>query len=282
MTQRVTEQDGYEEAVLLFDAELTGVEQEFTLADFEALVEGRSSLEPYAASVVRAAYVVVGAALAVRGVVLFTFKVDEEGTVDASFNLPLRYLADNAGPGPDLGSGPIRLSCRGRCPVPWHSVNLWEPLEGGDRDSIALVQKAVWRNRLGLKPTGVLDRLAEDELVLVENPVGEDHVPERPAGEARRPKARGRRQPARETPLQQEPAGHAATGMDLQQLLRQHNERLAEMRMKHRTELAEQQQSYLEQIKACREEIRELRAALRHEQQHARRLQALLRGEPLS
>ncbi len=278
MTNQVTDQDGYEEAVLLFDADLAGIESELPMAEFDALVAGRSGLEQWAASVVQAAYVVVGVALSVRAVVLFTFRVDEEGTVDPSFNLPLRYLADNAGPGPDLGAGPIRLSCRGRCPVPWHSVNLWEPREGGEEDSVRLVQKAIWRNRLGLKPSGALDRAQGDDLMLVENLVGVEAPPDAPAGQDGPPPARGNGQASpREADAIQD-----VQPMDLQKLIRSHSDRLAEISSKYRAELARQQQGYLEQIKSCREEIRELKSALRHEQQRSRRLQALLRGEPLS
>jgi Skp family chaperone for outer membrane proteins len=72
----------------------------------------------------------------------------------------------------------------------------------------------------------------------------------------------------------------AAGEVNLENLIRQHNDRLSEVSSKFREELAEQQQSYLTQIKDCREEIRSLKSALRHEQQRSRRLQALLRGDP--
>lgn len=68
--------------------------------------------------------------------------------------------------------------------------------------------------------------------------------------------------------------------VNLENLIRQHNERINQVSDKYRAELLEQQQGYLNQIRSCREEIRELKAALRHEQQQSRRLQALLRGEP--
>lgn len=257
----MTDLDGYAEAVLLFDAELSAIEWEFTPVQFDALVAGEAGLEAFAASVVRAAFVVVGAALSVRAAVFFTFKVDEAGHVDPHFNLPLRYLADNAGPGPDLGTGPIRLACRGRCSVPWHSVNLWEPREDGESGSIQIVQRAVWRNRLGLKPRGALHRPAagSDDLLLEENA-----------------------NPARRQLLEErltETFGEQGR-LDLESLIRQQNERMNQVSDKYRTELAKQQQGYLEQIKHCREEIRQLKAALRNEQERSRRLQSLLRGEP--
>lgn len=264
----MTEQDGYAEAVLLFDADLNGIDSEYTTSDFEALIGGGADLSRFAASVVRAAFVVVGAALSVRAMVFFSFKVDENGRADRSFNLPLRYLADNAGPGPDLGTGAIRLACRGQCPVPWHSVNMWEPVTDPERGSIELVQKVVWRNRLGLKPSGALRRVEEDDLELVENGHIRSHSQNLGNGSVRMMEARLTETFGEEGKL------------DLQNLIRQHNERLSEVSSKYREELAVQQQTYLSQIRSCREEIQALKSELRHEQQKSRRLQALLRGDP--
>ena len=254
----MTDENGYVEAVLLFDADTAAVDHELTGEDFAAFVAGEGALTQYAASVVRAAFVVVGAALSVRAMVFFTFKVDEDGAVDGTFNLPLRYLADNAGLGPDVGAGVIRLACRGQCPVPWHAVNLWEPLGEGEDGSLGLVQRAVWRNRLGLKPSGAIDRVLDDRVELLEH-----------SGVAKR---------TLESRLT-ETFGEEGR-VDLEKLIRQHNDRLVEVSEKYRSELADQQQGYLDQIRSCRDEIRELKAALRHEQQKSRRLQALLRGEP--
>jgi len=262
----VTEQDGYEEAVLLFDADLKGIDSEYTASDFEALIAGGASLSQFAASVVKGAFAVVGAALSVRAMVFFTFKVDEDGIADSNFNLPLRYLADNAGPGPDFGAGPIRLACRGQCPVPWHSVNMWEPVGDPDDGSMELVQKVIWRNRLGLRPSMAIDTVLQpDNLELVENGIA-GHNGQRTSLKVME---------ARLT----ETFGEEGK-VSLENLIRQHNERVSEMSSKYRAELAEQQQTYLTQIKECRDEIQALKSELRNEQQKSRRLQALLRGDP--
>mgnify|MGYP001811884116 CR=1 FL=1 len=262
----MTEQDGYEEAVLLFDADLSGIESEYTSSDFEALTGGGATLSQFAASVVHAAFTVVGSALSVRAMVFFTFKVDEDGLADSNFNLPLRYLADNAGTGPDLGAGPIRLACRGQCPVPWHSVNMWEPVSDPENGSIELVQKVIWRNRLGLRPSAAIDTVLQaDNLELVENGLASQN------GQ----RASLKMMEARLT----ETFGEEGK-VNLENLIRQHNERLSEVSSKYRAELAEQQQTYLSQIKDCRDEIQALKSELRNEQQKSRRLQALLRGDP--
>ena len=112
----MSESNGLEEVILLFNPEGTAVTGEMVYADFEALIDQAAVLEEQAASVVKAAYVLVGTGLAVRWVVLFVFQVDEDGFVDASFNVPLAYLAQNAGAGPDIGNGPLPLACKGQCP----------------------------------------------------------------------------------------------------------------------------------------------------------------------
>lgn len=262
----MTEQDGYEEIVLLFNAELKGIDGEYTAPDFKALLEGGATLPRHAASVVKAAFAVVGAALSVRAIVFFSFKVDEDGLADPSFNLPLRYLADNAGPGPDLGTGTVRLACRGQCPVPWHSVHLWEPVSDAESGSIELVQKAVWRNRLGLKPSGALgDAVDDDAVELVET----------------RPRLQIQQQTQQKALEARLTETFGEEGkVNLEKLIRQHNDRLSEVSDKYRSELVSQQQGYLEQIRNCRQEIQQLKSALRNEQQKSRRLQALLRGDP--
>ena len=89
--------EGMEEIVLLFADDGTAVTSEMRLTEFDALVNQAATLDEYAASVVKAAYGVVASGLTLRGLVFFHFKVDEEGAVDASFNVPLRYLVRNAG-----------------------------------------------------------------------------------------------------------------------------------------------------------------------------------------
>ena len=138
---------GQQEVVMLFNSE-GEVCEEMHFSTFENYLAGKQNLESFAASVVKAAYCVVGNGLSVRGVVFFLFTVDEDGNIDPDFNLPLQYLVQQAGIGDDLGQGGIRRASRGQCPVPWHAVNLWDPdSEGG----VQLVQSRVYRNKLKLK-----------------------------------------------------------------------------------------------------------------------------------
>ncbi len=256
-TSESDQQDGLEEAVMLFEPDSFSVAREMRFSDFEELTEGTSTLDAFAASIARGAYVLVGTGLSVQGVVFFQFKVDEDGRIDASFNVPLRYLVDNAGLGPDLGTGPIRLACRSQCPVPWHSINLWEPEGEGDEHTAQKLQKIIWRNRLGLKPQS-----------LITNRVTEDFVLE------------DARDDTRDLQAKLTEAFGEEGKLDLEKMIRHRNEQLTDVSTKYRSDMEQQQQTYLDQIRSCRDEIQKLKVELRNERERSRRLQQLLRGGP--
>ena len=62
-------------------------------------------------------------------------------------------------------------------------------------------------------------------------------------------------------------------------LIRLHTDQLSAAKLKFRDDLQQHQQVYLDQLRVCKEEIRELKVALRQEQSRNRRLQQMLRGE---
>ena len=245
----MSQQDAFAEGVFFFDG--NDVAAEMTYGEFEALLNGAATLQQFAASLARAAYVVVGTGLAVRGVVCFLVRVDEEGRVDPEFRVPLRHLVRHAGPGPDIGAGPIRLACKSQCSVSWHATNLWEPDGSGEDHSIRRVQKAVWRNRLGLRLTRT------------------DDVKFEPTQDGLRAQ--------KEQKIDQAFGGEGR--VSLPQLIRQHSHNLDAVTRKYRADLEQQQQIYLDQIRGCRDEIQRLKSLLKHEQNRNRRLQALLRGD---
>lgn len=285
-------QDGAQEMVVVFDASGSTVELELGFDAFQALVARRETLCSHAASLVRAAYVQVAAGLAVRAVVFFQFRVDEEGRLDPTFNLPLEYMANNAGLGPDLGLGRIRMASRAQCPVPWHAINLWEPATVGDAHAAQLVQKAVWRNRLGLKPAPVTKvrraavasptqrrkpHEAVQELDEALGATAEIRVAEQQRFGSRLAVGGGAGVEGLQT------SGHTsrsrARGAAADRASVATDGGLTPPPEHLRSELQRQQQSYLDQIKACREEIQKLKSSLRHERERNRRLQQLLRGD---
>lgn len=276
-------QDGAQEVVVLFDATGSKVDLEMRYAQFNALLGQKATLSSHAASTVKAAYAQVGTGLSVRAVVFFLFKVNEQGYVDPAFNLPLDYMAQHAGEGPDLGSGPISMACRSQCPVPWHGINMWEPAEGRAHPAM-LVQKLVWRNRLGLKvapPAAAADTREAREARPAARPLDVTARLEAVVNGSGGNEADA--EPVRAQLKSMDNKLTAAFGeagrVSVTQYTRQHREQLGQVAHRFRSEMARQQQGYLDQIRACREEIQQLKAALRHEKERNRRLQQLLRGD---
>jgi len=249
----MSRKEPFAEAVYFFQDE--NIVSEMLFTEFESVLNQAAGLDQFAASIVRCAYAAVGTGLAVRGVVCFQLNVDEEGMADPGFNIPLRHLLRHGGSGPDLGAGAVRLACRGQCSVPWHANNLWDPQESNGEHPVVLIQRAVWRNRLGLK----LVPQQFDEL----------------SGEV-----------SGEGNLEQKQLEQKITetfGVDgklsLQQLIRQNGQQVQVLQDRFRTDMERQQQIYLDQVRDCRSEIQRLKGLLRQEQNRNKRLQQLLRGE---
>ncbi len=113
------------EAVFFFDE--SGVCKEMMYPEFEAILDGVVGINEWAGDSVRASYVVINGQHQVESCVLFTISFDRQGLASKSWNLPLRHLVDTAGAGPNLGAGPIRLSCKSQCSVAWHHADMWDP-----------------------------------------------------------------------------------------------------------------------------------------------------------
>jgi hypothetical protein len=127
------------------------ISQQMLLPEFDALLDQVISLPEYADTEMKLAYVKVNRALKVTAAVLFLLKFDHHGAADKRWNLALDHLAQHTPYGPDLGAGPIRLSCRSQCSVAWHQQQLWDPnLELAD-NTLKRIAEAVSRNTLGLK-----------------------------------------------------------------------------------------------------------------------------------
>ena len=274
---------GQQEVVMLFNSE-GNVMAEMYFSTFERLLSGNNTLEGHAASVVKAAYCVVGNGLAVRGVVFFLFSVNEEGYIDPAFNRPLRYLVQQAGIGEDLGQGGIRKASRGQCPVPWHAVNLWEP---ESEKGLSQVQSRIYRNKLKLKnSTGCRDDdFFPPQLMSIElssSDAREDVDYQLQGNGLHTLRSSEELHTQEKTKLfaakLTEVFGEAGK-LSLQDLIRLHTEQLEQAKMQYREQIDAQQMSYLDQLRCAREEVHELKVALRQEQGRNRRLQQMLRGD---
>ncbi|WP_320825603.1 hypothetical protein [Reinekea sp.] len=149
------------EAIIFFGKQ--AIAKEMRYSEFEAVLDGVVGITELANRQVNAAYVKITSALKVHSIVTFQIEFNDSGFADEDWNIPLRHLADNAGPGPDLGAGPIRLACRSQCSVSWYQRELWEPNQR-EIDHFQLLQEAITRNKLGL----ITD--AEDDVPLVSAP----------------------------------------------------------------------------------------------------------------
>ncbi|WP_347331292.1 hypothetical protein [Marinimicrobium locisalis] len=139
------------EAVYLFSGDKLA--REMLYPEFEAVLDGFVPVPEYANRTAKAAYLTISPQLTISAAVFFVIEFDARGLADRRWNLPLQQLIQQAGQGPDLGGGPIRLVCFSQCPVAWQQKNLWDPQMEPGRNSFVLLRKAVARNRLGLVRT---------------------------------------------------------------------------------------------------------------------------------
>lgn len=125
--------------------------RQMLFTEFEALLDGLSSVPDYEDQDAQAVYSVIDRYGNIEALVFFEIYFDEDSHADASWNLPVEKLAAISGKGPDLGAGPIRLACRSQCAINWHQNDLWDPdMNPGTNDFLA-IKKAVTANRLRLK-----------------------------------------------------------------------------------------------------------------------------------
>ena len=159
------------------------VSRQMLFSEFEALLDGLSSIPDYVDEDAYAVYSVIGQYGEIEAAVFFKIYFDEESHADTSWNVPVEKLAAVSGRGPDLGAGPIRLACRSQCAINWHQDDLWDPdMNPGANDFLAL-RRAVNANRLRFrfkeKPEGEpvgIPTLAKGEVPVVGKPKAESPV----------------------------------------------------------------------------------------------------------
>ncbi|WP_394558987.1 chromosome partitioning protein ParA [Aquipseudomonas alcaligenes] len=244
------------EAVLFFNER--GICKEMLFPEFEALLDNVVNMPELADQQMRLAYVLINPRLLVRAVVFFYLDFDENGGADKGWNLPLRHLADNAGRGPDLGAGPIRLACRSQCPVSWHQMHLWDPSLAPGKNDLVLVRDAVKRNAIGLlveedAPVVLAERLqvaAEDKW----------QAPD----------------PARQELEKQAERNEQEHRLKTAQLIKQQRLRISTLGKQHEEELARLKLAGDEQQRALQTEIHNLHQALRQQEELNNSLKAQL------
>ncbi len=244
------------EAVLFFNER--GICKEMLFPEFEALLDNVVSMAEFADQQMRLAYVLINPRLLVRAVVFFYLDFDENGSADKGWNLPLRHLADNAGRGPDLGAGPIRLACRSQCPVSWHQMHLWDPSLAPGKNDLALLRDTVKRNALGL--------LVEEEAPVV--------LPERLQVAAE--DTWQAPDPAREQAEKQAEQKEQEHRLKTAQLIKQQRLRISTLGKQHEEDLARTRLAAEERHRAQQAEIVALQQALRQQEELNNSLKAQL------
>lgn len=240
------------EAVYLFGIADPTVELHWS--EFEALTTRAAPMPAFGGQELKGAYVQIGAELAVTAFAAFLIEFDKEGYVDTEWNIPLRDLVRNAGRGPDLGHGSIKLASRRQCSIPWHIHHLWTPSE----NDCAKVQRLVDRNKLGLVSRG-----------------------QPPAEQWSEPPARQQRAPRMQKTLDRRMGRverELGPSLSVEQLVTQHARKIKKVKEEHRKMMMAITKDYDEQTNRLKKEVAALRRQLADEIDRNRRLGDLLRN----
>lgn len=247
------------EAVLFFNER--GLCKQMLFPEFEALLDNVVNMPEFADEQMRLVYVLINPRLMVRAAVFFYLDFDERGSADSGWNLPLRHLADNAGRGPDLGAGPIRLACRSQCPVSWHQMHLWDPSLAPGKNDLVLIRDLIKRNSLGL--------LVEEEAPVV--------LPERlQVADEEKWKAPD---PAREAAAKQAQEQEQEHRLKTAQLIKQQRLRISTLGKQYEEELARSKLAAEEGKRGLQAEIQSLHQALRQQEELNASLKAELNAQ---
>ena len=136
------------QAVLFFGKE--GISKELLFPELEALLEGFVPMEEWAKTSQKAVYVEFNHQFIATAAVFFTMSFDVKGAVDSGWNLPLLDMARTTTRGPDLGAGPVRITCASHSPIAYFKDWLWDPDLNADGPHFKQIQRSLKRNRLGV------------------------------------------------------------------------------------------------------------------------------------
>lgn len=148
----------------IFFCEKGKVAREMLYAEFEAILDSFVPLQEYAGQEIKAIYVQISPQLKVTAAVYFMIGFDGAGNADKRWNLPLEQLAEQGEAGPNLGAGPIRLTCRSQCPVAWYTQSMWDPNMASEPNDFVVLRDVVKRNKLGFKKMEAEADAVEEEI----------------------------------------------------------------------------------------------------------------------
>ena len=137
------------EAEAVFFLDNGHVIKEVLYVEFEAILDNYVGIPEFSGLSQQAAYVSISADLTIQTVVLFCIDFDKQGQVPACWNLPLRYMASLAHPGPDLGEGCVKVLSAADPVDEGYRQHLWEPGRS-TVEVLTAIRRAVKRNKLGI------------------------------------------------------------------------------------------------------------------------------------
>ncbi len=269
-------------AVVFFDANT--LVKEMLQVEFEAVLDQVVGLPEFAGREINACFLRINQRLQIVGAVFFLVDFDARGYVNRSWNVPVEHLLENAGRGPDLGGGRIRLACRSQCSVPWHSRQLWDPVLEGENSSLQQMMQGIQRNRLGLAVDipDITDAVAQPPLLdaLTDNAIPQLTDEYTLFGASAQPSAAAMQQPTPASPakaeaservnhaLQQEYVAKLAALKEEQQALKEEQQlQLATLRSAMQQQVDQLHQHYRIQLGQAKEALEASQRALAEEMQ---------------
>ena len=144
------EHDELARAVLFFN-ESENIVKEMNISEFEAVLEGYVPLSDLSSQTVRCTYVEFNNKFQLISAVFFKVLISATGEIDNTWHIPFLNIARDAPNGPDMGAGPIKLTCYSQCPNKQFRQAMWDPCLTNDDNSLTAIIKAIARNRLGVQ-----------------------------------------------------------------------------------------------------------------------------------
>ncbi|MFT3929953.1 MAG: hypothetical protein QM709_06610 [Spongiibacteraceae bacterium] len=277
-------------AVVFFDANT--LVKEMLQVEFEAVLDQVVGLPEFAGREINACFLRINQRLQIVGAVFFLVDFDARGYVNRSWNVPIEHLIENAGRGPDLGGGRIRLACRSQCSVPWHARQLWDPVLEGNDSSFQQMIQAVLRNRLGLAVDipDITDAVSQPPLL---DALSNDGIPEltveqqvKPASKSASPKSASAKNSAAKSPQQAQADAEASERINriLQQeyfskigaLKEEHQLQLATLKSAAQQQIDQAHQHYQIQLNQMKETVESTQRMLSEEKRRGLKLKEKL------
>ena len=124
---------------------------QYKIDEFDSLLDGIFRAPEYAGQTLEAVFIQLDAKLALRRLVFFNLTFDDVGSVQASWNLPLRQLAEKGIAGPSINGHSLQIFHPKNNTVASYEPFLWMPSAATFKALIGTLLSAISNNSLGFK-----------------------------------------------------------------------------------------------------------------------------------